>query len=242
MPAVRGPAASLRRFLAGLADFLYPPVCLGCEADLESGLVCTACRDRVLSGRLEVCPRCGRPLAGPGPGCGRCSLPLSLARVRAVGRYAPPLTGLVRSLKYRNLTVLVRLLGQALCGLAESDPELSRADCVCPVPLHRARQRERGYNQAELLAREVAAGTGIPYADLLVRRRNTPTQTHLPDDAARQANVRGVFATLPGLELESRRVLLVDDVTTSGATLDAAGRQLLVAGAGTVVGLVIAAA
>lgn len=169
-------------------------------------------------------------------------MPLSLARVRALGRYAPPFLGLVQALKYRNNTALVRLLGRALCGLAESDPELGRADIICPVPLHRTRLRERGYNQAELLAREVGAGTGIRYEDLLVRLRNTPTQTRLANDAARQANVRGVFALRPDVRLERARVLLVDDVTTSGATLDAAGRRLLAGGAGMVVGLVIAAA
>lgn len=239
---MRAPAGSLRRFFVGLADFVFPPVCLGCDADIESGLVCTVCNDQLLTGRLGICPKCGRPLHRGTASCGRCGLPTSVERVRVLGPFAPPLSGLVRSLKYRNKTALVRLLGRALCGLVESDPELGRADVVCPVPLHRARRRERGYNQAELLAREVAGGTGIHYADLLVRRRNTPTQTHLADDRARHANVRGAFVPAPGVRLDSMRVLLVDDVTTSGATFDAAGRQLLLAGAAGVVGLAIAAA
>ena len=239
---LRAVAASLRRLAVELGAFVFPPVCLGCDADLKSGLVCTVCNEQVLSGRLELCPRCGRPLHSGNTGCGRCETPVSLTRIRALGRYAPPFSGLVQELKYRNRTALVRLLGRALCGLVESDPELGRADIICPVPLHRARHRERGYNQAELLAREVGAGLGMNCTRLLVRHRNTPTQTRLPDDRARHANVRRAFAPVAGLKLESSRVLLVDDVMTSGATLDAAGRQLLLAGAGEVVGLVIAAA
>lgn len=239
---VHAPTTSLRRFLGGLADYLYPPVCLGCDADLESGTVCTVCNEQVMSGRLDICPKCGRPLHPGTTGCGRCGVPISLSRIRALGRYAPPFSGLVRELKYRNRTALVRLLGRALCGLAESDPELGRADIICPVPLHRARLRERGYNQAELLAREVGAGIGVECANLLIRHRNTRTQTRLPDDRARHANVRRAFVPENALKLNATRVLLVDDVMTSGATLDAAGRQLLLAGAGAVVGLVIAAA
>ncbi|MFO7675613.1 MAG: ComF family protein [bacterium] len=239
---MRGPAASLRRLLGGFADFLFPPVCLGCDADIERGLVCAPCRERLFGGGPGVCPRCGRPVRRGAGDCGRCGVTTSVERVRALGPYAPPFIGLVQALKYQNKTALTSLLGAALCGLVESDPELARCDVVCPVPLHRARRRERGYNQAELLAREVAAGTGIRCADLLVRRRNTRTQTHLADDRARQVNVSRAFAPAAGLRLESERVLLVDDVTTSGATLDAAGRQLLAAGAGSVAGLVIAAA
>jgi predicted amidophosphoribosyltransferase len=134
------------------------------------------------------------------------------------------------------------VLGGALARLVESDPDLSRADLLCPVPLHPVRLRERGYNQSELLAREVAAAVGVPMVDCLVRRRNTRTQTGLDDDRARQRNMRGAFAVPPGFRLEEKVVVLLDDVTTSGATLDAAARQLLKAGASSVLGLVVAAA
>ncbi len=134
------------------------------------------------------------------------------------------------------------MLGGALAGLVESDPELKGADYICPVPLHRARLRERGYNQSGLLAAEVAVSTGLSLVEPLVRVRNTGTQTSLPDDEARTDNMRGAFRVKSGVDLRDRRIVLVDDVFTSGATLDAGGRQLLKAGASAVLGLVVAAA
>jgi ComF family protein len=162
--------------------------------------------------------------------------------VRALGPYNPPYSSLVHALKYDQKTRLVPLLGLALTGLVESDPDLKGADCVCAVPLHRSRLRERGYNQSGLLAWEVSKGAGIELVDAVDRVRNTRSQVGLADDAARKANMRGAFRVKPGINLDGRRVLLVDDVMTSGATLDAASRQLLKAGASSVLGLVVAAA
>ncbi|MBM3314565.1 ComF family protein [candidate division WOR-3 bacterium] len=164
-----------------------------------------------------------------------------LKRVRALGCYRLPYVNLVHALKYSGKTALARVLGESLAALVLQDTELARADVVCAVPLHPARLRERGFNQSELLARVVAEQTGKPLAAPIVRRRNTPTQTARHDDAARRRNLAGAFAPRPGAALQGGRVILVDDVMTSGATLDAAAQELLRAGAGDVVGLVIAA-
>lgn len=236
-----GLLASLRLLGHSLVDLVYPPICLGCDSEIDSGLVCRECRQRLLTNRLGVCPACGRPNAGSAS-CGRCRAPFCLARVRALGRYVPPYLPLVLSLKYDSKVRIAQVLGEALTALVESDPGLYRADLVCPVPLHPVRRRERGYNQAELLAREVAAGTGLRYVEALARIRNTRSQTGLPDGPDRQRNVRGAFALIPDVELEGTRVVLLDDVTTSGATLDAAARQLLKGGAAEVSALVVAAA
>lgn len=166
--------------------------------------------------------------------------PTSLSRTRVLGPYAPPFSALVQALKYEDKTTLARPLGEALAALADADPELARADCVCPIPLHRARQRERGYNQSEMLAREAASATGKDYVELLVRRKNTPTQTQRMDHKERKANLRGAFTLAPGVDVSGRMVILVDDVTTSGATFDAAGRCLLVGGATSIYGLAVA--
>lgn len=238
-----GPRAdSLRPFLRSLVHFVFPPRCVGCDSEIEEGLVCSGCYAQLMSGRLAVCPGCGRPLHGHGERCGRCGVPFAPVRVRALGRYDPPYSKLVQALKYEGRRRLAPLMGGALARLVESDPDLARADCLCPVPLHPVRLRERGYNQSELLAREVAAAVGVPMLDCLVRRRNTRTQTELADDRARQRNMRGAFAARPGFDLNGRVLVLLDDVTTSGATLDAAARQLLKAGASSVLGLVVAAA
>ncbi len=223
-------------------DFLFPPVCFGCDAEIESGLVCASCRTMLMTNRLLVCPKCGRPVKPGLETCGRCQIPFCLSRVRALGPYAPPYSTLIQALKYSRKTVLVKVLGQALIGLVESDPEMNGADYICPVPLHKARLRERGYNQSYLLASEVAAGIGLKLSEPLVRVRNTKTQTALFDEAARIKNLCGAFKVKPGIELDGKRIILLDDVITTGATMDTAGRQLLKAGASAVLGLVVAAA
>ena len=164
----------------------------------------------------------------------------SIARTRVLGPYAPPFSSLVHALKYDDKTALARPLGAALAALVESDPELARADCVCPVPLHPARFRERGYNQSELLAREVASATGKEYVELLVRAKNTPTQTGKMTQVERRANLKNAFVARPGVGAAGRAVIVVDDVTTSGATLDAAGRRLLLEGVSALYGLAVA--
>lgn len=232
----------LKFFLQALADFVFPPQCYGCGAEIESGLICDACRLLLFTSEMDVCRYCGRPCLPDEQDCGRCRQEFFLSRVRAVGIYQPPFTGLIQALKYRGRTALVPLLGGALTLLLQQDSELRQADGICPVPLHPARLRERGYNQSYLLAREVAAATGIPLVDPLYRRRNTRSQTEMRDDAARLENVRDAFAVKPGVSFQGNRLILVDDVMTTGATLSAAAGELLRAGAGTVMGLVLAAA
>uniref|UniRef100_A0A7C4CCA9 ComF family protein n=1 Tax=candidate division WOR-3 bacterium TaxID=2052148 RepID=A0A7C4CCA9_UNCW3 len=234
--------SGLRFLVRALADFLFPPICYGCDEETESGLVCDACRLLLFTSELDVCPVCGRPCLSASDLCGRCSVPLPLARVRALGAYGQPFLGLVHALKYDQKTSLAPLLGRALAALASQDSELAICDSVCAVPLHPARKRERGYNQAQLLAEVVAGETGLQLGDWLVRRKNTPTQTARHDDEARRRNLEGAFALRSSADLRGRRILLVDDVMTSGATLGAAAGSLLAGGAGAVCGLVIAAA
>jgi len=235
--------AGLRRSLGSLvrafADFVFPPICCGCDDEAEQGLVCDSCRLLLFTSELDVCPNCGRACVER---CSRCGGALSLSRVRALGFYAEPFRGLIHALKYREKTRLAELLGRALAVLTSQDTELRQADLICAVPLHPARRRERGYNQSELLARRVSAETGIAFADALLRKSNTPSQTSRSSIAHRRKNVKGAFRAKPGIAVNGARVVLVDDVMTSGATLDEAAQTLLGAGAADVMGLVVAAA
>ncbi|MBN2465599.1 ComF family protein [candidate division WOR-3 bacterium] len=233
---------SVRFFLKSVADFIYPPVCYGCDTEVEEGLVCEGCRLALFTHELAVCPRCGRPCTRTAETCGQCRTPFHLSRVRALGLYVPPFDNLVQAFKYSGKTKVGELLGQALAALVRQDEVLSAVDAVCPVPLHPSRLRERGFNQSLLLAAAISMGTRIPLAECLTRTKNTATQTRKMNSEARLRNVAGAFRLRPDVPVDGRRVLLVDDVMTTGATLDQASQALLKGGAASVLGVVVAAA
>jgi len=235
-------ASSVRFFLKSLSDFVYPPICYGCDTEVEEGLVCEGCRLALFTHELAVCPKCGRPCTRAAETCGQCRTSFSLHRVRALGLYVPPFDKLVQAFKYSGKTKVGELLGRALAALVRQDEILSAADAICPVPLHPARLRERGFNQSLLLAAAIAMSTGISLAEFINRIKNTPTQTakHTPKD--RLKNLSDAFRLRPDARVEGKRVLLVDDVMTTGATLDQAAQPLLKGGAASVLGVVVAAA
>jgi ComF family protein len=135
---------------------------------------------------------------------------------------------LVHALKYSYHSTLASPMGELMARYLQEAP--LTADVLVPVPLHPHRQRTRGYNQSLLLAREVSRRLGLPMAaGALLRRRDTPPQARAAEADARRRNVAGAFACRPGA-VAGRRVLLVDDVTTTGATLDACARALLAQG------------
>jgi len=239
MPAL---ASSFRFFLKSLADFIYPPICYGCDSEVEEGLVCEGCRLALFTHELAVCPKCGRPCTRTAETCGQCEEEFCLSRVRALGPYAQPFDKLVHAFKYSGKFPVGEMLGRALAALVAQDPVLKDADLICPIPLHRARLRERGFNQSLLLAAAVSVGTGIQLEQAIVRRRNTPSQTTKKNPKDRRKNLKGAFALSMGTNVTGKSVLLVDDVFTVGATLDSAGQVLLEAGAAKVFGAVIAAA
>jgi ComF family protein len=143
-------------------------------------------------------------------------------------------------LKFERLEPLGAWFAERLAEVVKK--EALDTDAVVPVPLHRDRERERGYNQADLIARPLAKRLRLPHrAVLLVRTRPRPDK-HVLSLEERWESVRGAFATRPGSQVDNMRVLLVDDVMTTGATLDACARALLEAGAKSVVGLTVARA
>jgi ComF family protein len=145
-------------------------------------------------------------------------------------------------LKYGNVAPLGVWFARRLAGLIEAQPEGFTADAVVPVPLDRGRLRERGYNQAELIAKPLARMLGIPFRSyLLVRTRPRPNQLRLTR-RERWETVRGAYATHQTAQVDKLRLLLVDDVFTTGATLDACSRALKGAGAARVAGLTVARA
>ena len=241
-----------RRGLDALLAVLLAPDCAVCGTVLDAptrGAVCPACWRAVRRITPPVCHRCGDPLAAGEPDappperCRRCRRPQALIlQRRAAGPYEGALRRLVHALKYEQRHSLAPPLGRLM---RESGSDvLAVADCAVAVPLHPRRRRARGFNQAAALAEQL----GLPVVDALRRTRATAPQTELPA-GQRRRNVRGAFAPARrfgfrrgGAGVEGASVLLVDDVTTTGATLEACARVLRRAGAREVRALTLARA
>jgi ComF family protein len=161
---------------------------------------------------------------------------------RSFGAYSPRMSRAILLLKYGNVAPIGPWFARCLASLIRSQPQGFAADVVVPVPLDRGRLRERGYNQAELIAKPLARLLGISFRSyLLVRTRPRPNQLRLTR-RERWETVRGAYAPHQTAQVDKLRVLLVDDVFTTGATLDACSRALKGAGAARVVGLTLARA
>ncbi len=183
-------------------------------------------------------PREGEPLLCPA--CHRNTY--AFERARSYGVYDGPLVEAILLLKWERIEPLGEWFGNRLAEVARRESEALDADIVVPVPLHKDRERQRGYNQAGLISRPLARKLGLPHkAVLLMRTRPRPNKQILSLEE-RWESVRGAFATRPGSQVDNKRVLLVDDVLTTGATLDACARALLESGAKSVVGLTVARA
>jgi len=237
-----------------LASILFPAPCRVCSEILDTGCRIPFCRAcfAVLSQKLPepLCAQCGRPIVSTAvsggvslPRCHLCRNGLyHFDLARSHGAYTPPMSRAILLLKYGNVTPLGGWFAGQLAGLLERQlPDLA-ADVVVPVPLDAGRLRERGYNQAELIARPLARLLRIPFRScLLVRTRPRPNQLRLTR-RERWETVRGAYATHKTAQVDKLRVLLVDDVFTTGATLDACSRALKTAGAARVVGVTVARA
>lgn len=218
---------ALAEFFAGLGPALLPWRCLVCSDPGEAGLdLCPACR-RDLPWNRSACARCGLPLPRPAPRCGRCLVGRpAQASTHAVFCYAPPLDRLLPRLKFHGDLAAGRLIAGLLAQSLAGAPQ---PGALVPIPLHRQRLRQRGYDQALELARPLARTLGLPLlADALQRVRATAPQSEL-GARARRGNVRGAFRLSTGISLPAH-VALFDDVMTTGATLAEAARLLRRAG------------
>lgn len=210
-----------------LRHHLLPSRCSLCLAADPSGLnLCPDCRAD-LPWLGPACPRCALPLSRPGQACGHCQAhPSGLDRCTALFSYAPPLDALVQQFKFGQRLYLARLFADLL---AERMLDCARPDCIIPVPLHPSRQRERGFNQALEIARPLARQLGCALDYTSCRKiHSTPIQSRLTA-AQRRHNLRGAFAMQRPLH-NIRHVALVDDVMTTGSTLETLAKTLRAAG------------
>jgi len=230
----------LTRAARRIANLVFGGTCLLCRGAAESArnesLLCAACdRDLPRLAAGELCPRCALP-SPEGAVCGAClATPPQFDATVAALAYRFPTDVLIQALKFRDALAFAALLGRELAQRAAA---AARVDAVLPVPLSAARLRERGYNQSMEIARAVARTSGLKLQPWLCERsRDTPAQVDLPA-ADRVRNVRGAFRC--PRPLDGIVVAVVDDVMTTGATLDEIARALKRAGASRVVNWVAA--
>jgi len=206
-------------------DLLFPPQCALCGRG--GALLCGACAAVLPAASGRRCERCAMPVHS-GPVCRHClEAPPAFASIRSAFVMEEGARRLVHELKYEGLTSLA----EPMAALVVARCGVPCADVVVPVPLHSSRGRSRGYNQSAALARRIAAAAGLPCDARAVRRiRDTAPLAHTMHRDERRAIVAGAFAGDPR-RVAGRRILLVDDVVTTGATLDACAAGLLAAGA-----------
>jgi ComF family protein len=208
-------------------DLLIPPLCVVCGK--VNTWLCPDCAEQIPLAHHAICPRCGDNWAGEGV-CERCrTAPLSVNPIRSAFIFKDAVRDAIHALKYRGGRSVAEVMAWRM-SQAWYQQQL-HGDVLVPVPLFLDRERERGYNQANLLARALAPQIGVPMeAGLVFRVRATRSQARLRV-AERWANVEGAFACSEAVDLSGVRVVLIDDVATTGATLDACAVALLTRGA-----------
>ena len=238
--------SSVRLLIRGLVDFVFPPRCPLCSDPIDwtdPPCLCPSCLSKVSFVVPPFCTRCGIPFASPKEEshlCGQCMESVATyGTARAICQFSGPIRRAIHAFKYENKTHLAK----TLIGLMEKNRpslDICAYDLLVPIPLHKNRLRQRGYNQSLLLARELHRWYATPVNDRMVRRvRDCAAQIELVG-AQRLENVKGVFSL--GDDPTGKTILLVDDVLTTGATVSECAKVLLRGGARVVDVLTVARA
>jgi ComF family protein len=239
----------------GLVDWLFPPRCRACGVWIhgsDAEYFCASCGPKIQLVRHPLCTLCGRPFleaGGDDHPCGACiKRAPHFVQARAWACYPreeldeQPLRTVVQKFKYGRKVSLGKPLGRLMARGCQEFLVECGADLIVPVPLHPKRLRWRGFNQSVLLARQVSSACGTPMDPFVLRRRReTPPQTQLTEEERRK-NMRGAFSVHPDRLIKDLRILLIDDVYTSGATVDECSRALRRGGAKAVYVLTLARA
>ncbi|CAA9434167.1 MAG: Competence protein F homolog, phosphoribosyltransferase domain; protein YhgH required for utilization of DNA as sole source of carbon and energy [uncultured Phycisphaerae bacterium] len=240
------PLGRAKNLLRDVVDLLYPTACAFCETHVDgAGPLCPSCLADLEHQEDEAaCPACAKPLAQHGDPCPYCegSGEPNFEKIVRLGVYADPIRHLVYRAKYHGRWALAEFFADRLTRQPAVVGLLNQTDCLVPVPLHRVRQIARGYNQAEVLARRLKKLHRLPVVRPLVRVRHTEAQVVVKSRAKREQNLREAFGLIDAKAVAGRHVVIVDDITTTGATLQSVARALKPAKPASLSAVVIAVA
>jgi len=241
----------LKSLSHSLLNFIFPPFCASCRQKMlqpKSGLICESCWDSLEKWESGCCQRCGQQLPAASEDqvprlCPKCRIPdWACADIRSIGPFKASLADAIHLLKYSDRRSVVKKLSEYMEQSLAGAGHYQDADLILSVPLHPARKRERGYNQAQLLAQALGKTLNKPCPEnIIARARHTQTQTKL-NKQQRLENVKDIFTVKKPELVKEKSVILIDDVLTTGATIGSCARKLLEAGASKVLALTAAAA
>lgn len=223
-----------------IIDVLYPPVCLNCKTPIpnQKKWLCENCFNEITLNTGIVCPCCGARTSSLSPSCNHSSHYM----LAAACSFADPIPALIHYYKYDKLIGIRVLLSALLIVYAKRLPLQESDWIVSYIPLHWKRESQRTFNQSRELAKMVSRYFAYPLEDTLIRIKNTPPQAQTKKRADREALVDHSFAYLNAATINGKNIILIDDVSTSGATLAAATKTLKSAGAKKILALVVAKA
>jgi competence protein ComFC len=247
------PLQRIARHVSGaMVSVFFPGECRLCEALLTTASrvpICEHCLNSFQPIPPQICQLCGQPLASSQQGADEISVctPCQQQKfhfqvARSFGEYQGTLARAIVLLKFERIEPLGEWFASQLERVVQANNDCLKADVVVPVPLHQQRLKERGYNQVELFARPLAKRLQLPFRPVLLMRTRPRPEKHLLNYEERWKAVRGAFAMKGTGRVDNLRILLLDDVMTTGATLDACARALREAGASSVLGLTVARA
>jgi ComF family protein len=238
-----------RRLASSSINLVYPPGCVFCESALEDSpemLLCMDCQVKLAPAGLTQCPRCAavvNPIEQQNSQCSRCrDEPFRFDRVFALARYQGSLRDAVLRMKHSSEEPLMMAIGQLLANRFSPEVATLQLDVVVPIPMHWTRRLVRGTNSPEMIGEVIARQLGLVFAPRSLRRRRRTRKLAELTRQERKRTLRDAFAVAKGCDFAAARVLLVDDVLTTGTTCDTAARTLRKAGAATVSVLVAARA
>ena len=230
-----------------LLHIFLPNTCYSCKCDLhwkDAAPLCPTCQNKVQQVGPLYCLRCGKPLPDGGAHCYQCrggkAEQYKCKIIRSAVVFGPQVRELIHSFKYADQSYLADFLAGWMNEAWDKYPDLADAQLIIPVPLYKKKQKQRGYNQSELLARILAKNRNLPLdTTSLVRSRNTPSQTKFGREG-RLENMTGAFTCINTPVVKGKIVLLIDDVATTGATLEGCAQALKEGGAKKVIAYTLA--